>query len=175
MRELKLGPKALVIFTLLTLAACSDDDADSSPAADGPALTPDAGGKPPTPDQALPPDGPPEPADDPAMPFAVVELFTSEGCSSCPPGEKVFAQLLDEATKAKLKVLLVAWHVDYWDKLGWPDKFASKTNSDRQRAYAKAFKSTKIYTPQMIINTLGGISMPSAALPATEPKATVLL
>ncbi len=148
MRSKHIRSLACVLLCAAALAGCSDD-ADS-PRLDGPAAAPDAGQQ--NPDLPLKPDAMPEPPDDPARPFALVELFTSEGCSSCPPGEKVFAQLLDEATKAKLRVFPVAWHVDYWDKLGWPDIFGSKAHSDRQRAYAKAWKSTKIYTPQMIIN-----------------------
>ena len=80
---------------------------------------------------------------------AVVELFTSEGCSSCPPADDVLADLV-----AAPGVVPLAFHVDYWDDLGWPDRFASPTNTGRQRSYARAFASRGLYTPQMIV---GGV------------------
>jgi hypothetical protein len=80
--------------------------------------------------------------------FAVVELFTSEGCSSCPPADDVLADL---ATSDR-PVYALAFHVDYWDDLGWPDRFASHDNTMRQRAYARAFGTSGVYTPQMIVD-----------------------
>jgi hypothetical protein len=79
---------------------------------------------------------------------AVVELFTSEGCSSCPPADQVLADL---ARRGAPQVYALAFHVDYWDDLGWPDRFASPESTARQRAYARAFRSTGLYTPQMIV------------------------
>ncbi|MFN7021203.1 MAG: DUF1223 domain-containing protein [Phycisphaerales bacterium] len=81
----------------------------------------------------------------------LVELFTSEGCSSCPPAEKVINDLA-AAEPTDSRVLYLAYHVDYWDNLGWKDRFADKAFSDRQRAYAAAFASGSVYTPQTIIN-----------------------
>lgn len=78
---------------------------------------------------------------------AVVELFTSQGCSSCPPADDVLADI-----GAREDVIALAYHVDYWDYIGWPDTFASASNSDYQRSYAKARGETRIYTPQMMIN-----------------------
>lgn len=89
-------------------------------------------------------------ADEPAASakgVAVVELFTSEGCSSCPPADDVLADL---ATSDR-PVFALAFHVDYWDDLGWPDRFASHENTMRQRAYARAFGTGGVYTPQMIV------------------------
>lgn len=89
-------------------------------------------------------------ADEPASGtkgVAVVELFTSEGCSSCPPADEVLADL---ATSDR-PVYALAFHVDYWDDLGWPDRFASHDNTMRQRAYARAFGAGGVYTPQMIV------------------------
>jgi hypothetical protein len=89
-------------------------------------------------------------ADEPASSakgVAVVELFTSEGCSSCPPADDVLAEL---ATSNR-PVYALAFHVDYWDELGWPDRFASHENTVRQRAYARAFGTSSVYTPQMIV------------------------
>ena len=73
---------------------------------------------------------------------AVVELFTSEGCSSCPPADAVLAE----------PVYALGFHVDYWDSLGWPDRFASADYTERQRAYGQAFGESGIYTPQMIVD-----------------------
>ena len=79
--------------------------------------------------------------------FAVVELFTSEGCSSCPPADALLADL----DKTPL-VFAVEFHVDYWDDLGWPDRFASPEYTARQQAYANAFAARGLFTPQMIVN-----------------------
>jgi len=77
----------------------------------------------------------------------VVELFTSQGCSSCPPADSMLGDL------AKMdNVIALALHVDYWDYIGWPDTFASATHSARQEAYARAAGERMVYTPQIIIN-----------------------
>ncbi|MFT5007238.1 MAG: hypothetical protein ACI8YI_002873 [Paracoccaceae bacterium] len=76
----------------------------------------------------------------------VVELYTSQGCSSCPPADEILAKLAGQEN-----VIALALHVDYWDYLGWKDDFGSKEYSDRQRAYAKAGGKRTIYTPQMVI------------------------
>lgn len=76
----------------------------------------------------------------------VVELYTSQGCSSCPPADEFVAMLA-----ADPRILPLALHVDYWDYIGWADKFADPKFTDRQRAYAKAIGSRTIYTPQFII------------------------
>jgi len=80
-------------------------------------------------------------------PKGVVELFTSQGCSSCPPADEFLAKLADER-----EVLALSWHVDYWDYLGWKDIFASPANTQRQRRYAASMKERQIYTPQAVIN-----------------------
>lgn len=82
--------------------------------------------------------------------FAVVELFTSEGCSSCPPADEALTALQKEYTGKN--VLLLAFHVDYWNRLGWKDIFSSAGFTDRQNYYASLFKLNSIYTPQAIIN-----------------------
>ena len=76
----------------------------------------------------------------------VVELFTSQGCSSCPPADEVLSQLVGHAD-----VIPLALHVDYWDYIGWTDKFGSPEFTERQRAYANAAGSRTIYTPQLIV------------------------
>ncbi len=82
---------------------------------------------------------------------ALIELFSSEGCSSCPPAEKWVADLADEAGLWR-DFVPVAWHVDYWDGLGWPDRFASAANTERQKSYAAAWRSESIYTPGFVLN-----------------------
>ena len=89
---------------------------------------------------------PKEPAD---KSFAVVELFTSEGCSSCPPADAAVAEIL---TKYKGRVYVLGFHVDYWNRLGWTDEFSSAAYSKRQGAYANAFALQSIYTPQIVVN-----------------------
>ena len=86
-------------------------------------------------------------ATDIKRPTGVIEMFTSQGCSSCPPADRVLSELA-----ASEDTLALAWHVDYWDYLGWKDTFASPSNSDRQRAYARAMSKRSIYTPQAVIN-----------------------
>lgn len=76
----------------------------------------------------------------------VVELYTSQGCSSCPPADEFMAMLASDP-----RILPLALHVDYWDYIGWADSFAQAEFTDRQRAYAKAVGSRAIYTPQLII------------------------
>ena len=83
---------------------------------------------------------------------AVVELFTSEGCSSCPPADGVLADVSRQGRESGLPVFAVAFHVDYWDSLGWPDPFASPDNTARQRAYGRALGARGLYTPQMIVD-----------------------
>lgn len=77
----------------------------------------------------------------------VVELFTSQGCSSCPPADKFLHELA-----AREDVIALALHVDYWDYIGWKDIFADPRNTKRQKAYAKAGGRRSIYTPQMVID-----------------------
>jgi hypothetical protein len=82
--------------------------------------------------------------------FAVVELFTSEGCSSCPPADELVAQLQMEDKDRS--VFILAYHVDYWDRLGWKDGFSSATFTGRQRQYANWLRLSSVYTPQIVVN-----------------------
>ncbi|SIS03089.1 DUF1223 domain-containing protein [Micromonospora avicenniae] len=84
--------------------------------------------------------------------FAVVELFTSQGCSSCPPAEEVLSEIERDARERRQPVFALGFHVDYWDDLGWPDRFADEAYTARQQAYARAFGSGGLYTPQMVVN-----------------------
>lgn len=79
-------------------------------------------------------------------PPVVVELFTSQGCSSCPPADEMLNDLADHPD-----VLALSWHVDYWDYLGWADEFARPEFTLRQQAYARAVGERAVYTPQVII------------------------
>jgi len=82
--------------------------------------------------------------------FAVLELFTSEGCSSCPPADELMARIqLDSKGKA---VYLLAYHVDYWDRQGWKDGFSSADFSNRQMQYGRWLHVSPVYTPQVIVN-----------------------
>jgi hypothetical protein len=78
---------------------------------------------------------------------AVVELFTSEGCSSCPPAETYIGELAQ-----RHDVLALAFHVDYWDDLGWRDRFGLPEAVQRQRAYARSLRLSSVYTPQVVID-----------------------
>ncbi|KAI0319602.1 thioredoxin-like protein [Amylostereum chailletii] len=83
-------------------------------------------------------------------PLTVVELFQSQGCSSCPPANANVLALIDTAPDA----LVLTYEVTYWDYLGWPDTFARKAWDDRQREYSAAFHNRSVYTPQVIVNGL---------------------
>lgn len=82
----------------------------------------------------------------------VVELFTSQGCSSCPPADKLLGELAQ-----RNDVIALSLHVDYWDYLGWKDEFADPANTKRQQGYAKAAGKNMMFTPQMIIGGKDGI------------------
>lgn len=82
--------------------------------------------------------------------FAVVELFTSEGCSSCPPADALVAKIEKESSGKPVYIL--AYHVDYWNRLGWKDQFSSADFSKRQNEYARYLKLQSVYTPQVIVN-----------------------
>lgn len=81
----------------------------------------------------------------------VVELFTSQGCSSCPPADRLLSRLQGDSRAAGGAVIPLAFHVDYWNRLGWSDPFSSAAWSQRQMSYAKAFHSNRIYTPQLVV------------------------
>ena len=77
----------------------------------------------------------------------VVELFTSQGCSSCPPADALLVELAKRPD-----VLALGFHVDYWDRLGWKDPLSAPGSTERQRAYAQQFHRNEVYTPQMVID-----------------------
>ena len=118
-----------VSFLAFTLAACSDPTANAQDAA-------------PTADVAAP-----------ANQLVVAELFTSQGCSSCPPAEKFFSELAEQDN-----VMTIEWHVDYWDQLvhggsRWKDPYSKKDFTDRQRSYNRSLRGQSgVYTPQAVVN-----------------------
>ena len=101
---------------------------------------------------------PDDKAADPAGRVPVlVELFTSEGCSSCPPADTLLAELLDKQPVDGVEIIGVGRHVTYWDNLGHADPFADKANDARQRAYAKNLGEGNVYTPQAVVDGKAGV------------------
>ncbi|XLS30738.1 DUF1223 domain-containing protein [Flavobacteriaceae bacterium M23B6Z8] len=80
----------------------------------------------------------------------VLELFTSQGCSSCPPADRLLSEV--KARFGNEKVIALSYHVDYWDRLGWKDPFSNYAFTEKQRNYARKFKSNSLYTPQIVVN-----------------------
>lgn len=114
-------------------------------------------------------------ATDPQRVPVLVELFTSEGCSSCPPADRHLEQLDSQ-------VIVLSEHVDYWDRLGWKDKFSSPAFTERQEVYARAFHLDSPYTPQMVVDGVAQFTGGDVRRAETEiqkaldrPKASIFL
>lgn len=82
----------------------------------------------------------------------VVELFTSEGCSSCPPADELLGRLSGQKSVNGAQIIPLGFHVDYWDHQGWRDRFSSHDYTERQQHYADQFKIDGPYTPQMVVD-----------------------
>ncbi|WP_299254118.1 thioredoxin family protein [uncultured Aquimarina sp.] len=89
-------------------------------------------------------------AQDDSEAIVVMELFTSQGCNSCPPADKLLDTIKEKYEDNNVFVL--SYHVDYWNRLGWRDPFSDEAFSDYQRDYAQQFNSRSIYTPQLVVN-----------------------
>lgn len=82
----------------------------------------------------------------------VVELFTSEGCSSCPPADELLGRLRQDLSAKNIQVIPLGFHVDYWNRLGWKDRFSSAEFTQRQEQYTHALKADGPYTPEMVVD-----------------------
>ena len=82
----------------------------------------------------------------------IVELFTSEGCSDCPPADTLLEKLIATQPIAGVEIIGLGQHVDYWDRLGWKDRFSSAALTNRQQTYQTRFNTSSLYTPQMVVD-----------------------
>ena len=112
----------------------------------------------------------------------IVELFTSEGCSSCPPADALLLRLGNEQSVAGAQIVALEEHVDYWNDLGWNDPFSSYEFTERQQNYAQSFRHGGPYTPQMVVDgqvefvgSRSDQARKAIAAATTEPRANVTI
>jgi hypothetical protein len=112
----------------------------------------------------------------------VVELFTSEGCSSCPPADALLKKLSEQQPVPGVQIVALEEHVDYWNHLGWADPFSSSDFSKRQSAYSQIFGRDGVYTPQMVVDgqtefvgSQSGAAREAILKAAAQPKLDVAL
>lgn len=87
----------------------------------------------------------------------VLELFTSQGCSSCPPAEQLLARLARAGVVGERAIAPLAFHVDYWNDLGWADPYSRPAWTERQRQYADALRDSRVYTPELVVGGAAGM------------------
>src|SRR5882724_3286240 len=112
----------------------------------------------------------------------IVELFTSEGCSSCPPADNVLSRMEREQPVEGVEIIALGEHVDYWDQLGWKDRFSSPLFTARQQEYGQIFHLESVYTPQLVVNgqaqvlgSDGNAAGKAVRAAANSPRALVTL
>ena len=105
----------------------------------------------------------------------ILELFTSQGCSSCPPADKLLGKLAAEGQVGGKQLVGLSFHVDYWNDLGWKDPYSSPQWTNRQHQYASALGDTRVYTPELVVGGAAGMvgsnlsSVSSAIAKAERP------